>query len=302
MFDLSCPADGLVLHLGCGNVPSYDRRVVSVDVLPAEAADLVAEAEALPFRDNTFDRAVSGAVFEHVRDPIRSAKEVRRVIKEGGSFYIDTAFLQGYHGFPSHFFNMTPQAVETHLVDGFSLIHSCVPDSGTVGYTITVILRRFLDSLPESEASSFSNMSVGQMLCEIEADPSRKNRFISAISEFSYRALAASFVVVAQKPIGYSEPISYTDDLEQEQSAVSRQNYYAARMAVIHRHHEIEYYRRRAIDRHPEIVETKEEPLLDDILWARRPPETCSFLEATVALRLEDKVLTVLRDAWICRL
>ena len=36
--------------------PSYNLRVVSVDVLPTAAADLVAEAEALPFRDNTFDR------------------------------------------------------------------------------------------------------------------------------------------------------------------------------------------------------------------------------------------------------
>ena len=203
--DPSCPIDGLVLHLGCGDVPSSDRRVVSVDVLPTDAADLVAEAEALPFWENTFDRVFSGAVFEHVYDPFRSAKEVRRVTKEGGSFYIDTAFLQGYHGFPSHFFNMTPQAIETYLVDGFSLISSGVPESGTVGYTIAELLRRFLDGLPTEDVAELLEMSVRQMLEEIETDPSRNNRFLSHLSEFSHRALAASFVVIAEKPPSYFE-------------------------------------------------------------------------------------------------
>ena len=302
VFDPTCPPDGLVLHLGCGDVPSHDPRVVSIDVLPTKAADLVAEAEALPFRDNTFDSVVSGAVFEHVYDPIRSAREVRRVIKEGGSFYIDTAFLQGYHGFPSHFFNMTPQAVETHIVAGFSLVGSLVPDSGTVGYTITAVLRRFLDALPAEEAAVLLDMTVGQMLQEIEADPSRNNRFIKALSEFSHRALAASFVVVAKKPIGYSEPALSPDDLGQEEEAVTRRNFYAARMAVIQRHHEIEYYRLKAIDRHPEFYHAIEPPALTQILAAYRPPDDCSFAKATAALQLKDAQLTVLRDEWIGRL
>jgi SAM-dependent methyltransferase len=301
-FDPNCPDDGLVLHLGCGDVPSHDRRVVSIDVLPTEAADLVAEAEALPFRDGTFDRVVSGAVFEHVYDPIRAAREVRRVIKEGGSFYIDTAFLQGYHGFPSHFFNMTPQAVETYLVDGFSLIHSCVPDSGTVGYTITAILRRFLDGLPAEEADVFRSMSVGQMLEEIESDPSRSNRFIKLLSEFSQRALAASFVVIAQKPLGYSEPNMSCEEPGYEQEAVIRRNYYAARMSLIQRYHEIEYYRRMATDRHQELSFVTAVPPLYDILGTNRPPETCSFSEAAVALELKDKELTIVRDELIRRL
>jgi len=302
VFDPNCPSDGLVLHLGCGDVPSCDPRVVSIDVVPTEAADLVAEAEALPFCDNTFDRVVSGAVFEHVYDPFRSAREVRRVLKEGSSFYIDTAFLQGYHGFPSHFFNMTPQAVETYLVNGFSLNASLVPDSGTVGYTITTVLRRFLDALPAEEAAALRDMSVGEMLEEIEADPSRNNRFIKPLSEYSHRALAASFVVVAQKPPGYSEPELPRENLDQEREAVTRRNFYAARMAVIQRHHEVEYYRRKAIDRHPEFSYATEPLELPQILAAHRPPEDCSFADATISLQLQDAQLTILRDEWIRRL
>ncbi len=269
---------------------------MSVDVLPTAAADLVAEAEALPFRDNTFDRVVSGAVFEHVYDPIRSAKEVRRVIKDGGSFYIDTAFLQGYHGFPNHYFNMTSQAVETYLVDGFSLIYSGVGDNETVGYTLQELLRRFRDSLPTDKAAILSDMSIGQLIKEFEADSSRKNRFINTLSEFSHRALAAGVVVIAQKPRGYSESIGHP---EREPEAAMLRDYYTARMSVIQRHHEVEASRRKAIDRHPELADAEGPPSLDGILFVGgRPPEMCSFQEATVALKRQNEALTIMRDKW----
>ena len=45
--------------------------------------------------------------------------------------YIDTAFLQSYHGFPNHYFNMTPLAVESLLVDDFLLVEAYVPKSAT---------------------------------------------------------------------------------------------------------------------------------------------------------------------------
>jgi SAM-dependent methyltransferase len=70
----------IVLHLSCGNVPSSDPHVISMDVLPTDAADIVAEAEALPFRSGTIDRVVSGAVFEHLFDPMKAINEVRRIL------------------------------------------------------------------------------------------------------------------------------------------------------------------------------------------------------------------------------
>lgn len=48
---------------------------------------------------------------------------------------------------------MMAQAVETHIVARFSLVGSLVPDRGTVGYTVTAVLRRFLDALPAEEAA-----------------------------------------------------------------------------------------------------------------------------------------------------
>src|SRR5262249_12431230 len=103
--------DQFVLRLGSGNGRSPDPRATPRDVLPCDSVDVVAEAESLPFANDTFDYVESGAVFEHVHDPLSAAREVRRVLKPGGRLRIDTAFLQAYHGFPSHYFNMTPQAV-----------------------------------------------------------------------------------------------------------------------------------------------------------------------------------------------
>lgn len=70
--------DAICLHLGSGDVPSADTRVISMDILPTDSADIVAEAEALPFKTGTIDYVESGAVFEHVISPRSQARAERR--------------------------------------------------------------------------------------------------------------------------------------------------------------------------------------------------------------------------------
>jgi ubiquinone/menaquinone biosynthesis C-methylase UbiE len=90
---------GRVLDLGCGtgrNLPLFARGVRAIGVDPcrevllkarrrASGAALVqARAEALPFRDRTFDTVVSGLAFCSVADVPRGLSEVRRVLHPGG--------------------------------------------------------------------------------------------------------------------------------------------------------------------------------------------------------------------------
>ena len=93
-------ARGRTLEVGCGtgrNLPRYgrERPVVGVDPLlesllrarrRAPGVPLVvARAEALPFRSQSFDAVVSSLVFCSVDDPRAGLAEVRRVLAPGGA-------------------------------------------------------------------------------------------------------------------------------------------------------------------------------------------------------------------------
>lgn len=92
-------ARGRTLDLGCGtgrNLPLLPAGTRAVALDPSRDALqrarrrapsvplLLARAEALPFRDGTFDTVLSGLVFCSVGDPARGLAEVRRVLRPGG--------------------------------------------------------------------------------------------------------------------------------------------------------------------------------------------------------------------------
>lgn len=45
---------------------------------------LIADVEALPFEDGSFDRVISTCVFHHLNDPTKGLEEMRRVVRVGG--------------------------------------------------------------------------------------------------------------------------------------------------------------------------------------------------------------------------
>lgn len=85
------PGDRL-LDLGCGSgdqVPvadHYGLRYAGVDYSSPNAG-MLADAHALPFRDESFDLVLSYAVFEHLHNPYMAATEVARVLAPRGLFF-----------------------------------------------------------------------------------------------------------------------------------------------------------------------------------------------------------------------
>ncbi len=102
-------ARGRVLDFGAGNTPPdlLSPNVVYLDATQYRHTDLVCTGLRLPFADASFDAVVSQSVFEHVPEPWTTARELHRVLKPGGTVFIETAFMQPLHSDPGHFFNMT---------------------------------------------------------------------------------------------------------------------------------------------------------------------------------------------------
>ena len=80
-----------LLDLGCGPrdqakvAAHYGLRYAGIDY-SSPAADLLADAHALPFAGASFDLVLSYAVFEHLHNPYMAAAEVARVLVPGGRF------------------------------------------------------------------------------------------------------------------------------------------------------------------------------------------------------------------------
>jgi ubiquinone/menaquinone biosynthesis C-methylase UbiE len=96
------PRDGRGLEIGAGSGAgarhrAHDATLVGVDIAPtmlARARDVAhdplvaADVQALPFADATFDWAVGSLVFCEVADPLAGLRELRRVLRPGGSLHL----------------------------------------------------------------------------------------------------------------------------------------------------------------------------------------------------------------------
>ena len=108
------------LDLGCGSgihrevCEEAGFRYLGVD-LESESADVLADAQALPFRDAAFDFVISIAVMQYVQHPIAMVQEIRRVLVDGGSFIGSAAFLEPYDG---TFYHLTHKATLSLLENG----------------------------------------------------------------------------------------------------------------------------------------------------------------------------------------
>jgi SAM-dependent methyltransferase len=97
-----------VLDLGCGRggvVEVIRREVALAAGLDSDAASLAehrasglplvqSQAEHIPFIDESFDLVVSIWVLEHLREPEKVMREVRRVLRPGGHFVFLTPNLR----------------------------------------------------------------------------------------------------------------------------------------------------------------------------------------------------------------
>ena len=69
------------------------------DVDESDTADVVCDAQAMPFEDGSYDLVVSFEVMEHLPDPEAFISETARVLKDGGDAMLTLPFMYGRHDF-----------------------------------------------------------------------------------------------------------------------------------------------------------------------------------------------------------
>lgn len=119
----------LVLDIGSGNrkLPLKGMTVVSLDIVGYEKLDVVGDAQRLPFKDGVFDAVVLQAMLEHVKEPYDVLAEARRVLKPGGSVWLDVPFIYTVHS-AEDYRRWTKKGIE-HLAAKFFVIE----ESGLTG-------------------------------------------------------------------------------------------------------------------------------------------------------------------------
>lgn len=156
--------DRLILDNGAGFRYTWYENVINFEINGYPSTDVVGTGETLPFKNDTFDGVISLAVLEHVKNPFRCAEEIIRVLKPGGTLIAAVPFLQPYHGYPDHYYNMTGKGL-ANLFHEKIIINDCfVPSSGLPIWCLTWFLQVYVDGLPEPVASRFKNMKIEDLL------------------------------------------------------------------------------------------------------------------------------------------
>ncbi len=77
---------GLSLEIGggSGNLKDFASEVISTDVVPTPWLDAAADAQALPFGEESFTNIVMVDVLHHIERPRRFFAEAERVLRPGG--------------------------------------------------------------------------------------------------------------------------------------------------------------------------------------------------------------------------
>jgi len=120
-------ADAVILDIGTGNA-NYLRLLHSSNTLytidyPAtnkkyqEKPAIFSDARCLPVADATVDVVFLFEVLEHVAESEKVVKEIRRVLRPGGKFYLSVPFIYPIHDAPNDYWRFTVHGITKILTN-----------------------------------------------------------------------------------------------------------------------------------------------------------------------------------------
>ncbi len=134
---------GRILDVGCGQSPYRelfpDCRFVGVDSMPGMNVSLIGDAVNLPLKDSVLDGAIATEVIEHVALPEDLIRELSRVVKRNGFFYITAPMTWCLHYEPNDYYRFTRFGLE-FLLKRNGLETVAVTRIGGIGSMVSVRL------------------------------------------------------------------------------------------------------------------------------------------------------------------
>jgi SAM-dependent methyltransferase len=195
---------GLVLDFGAGKRDTYFANVVNLEIVPYDSTDVISVGEVLPFRDGVFDAVHCNAVLEHVKDPFACAREIMRVLKPGGDLMCCVPFLQYYHGYPHHYFNMTHQGL-AELFSGIDVLGVEVYEELRPFTALQEFVGAWAMALPEPTRRQFLGLRLEDLL-RTSYQQARFQPYVVHLPPERNRQLATCNTLFGTKPAAGATP------------------------------------------------------------------------------------------------
>lgn len=100
-----------VVDIGSGS-SRIREDVFNIDLFAFPQVNALADADRLPFKDNSVDFFILDTILEHVPQPQKIIDEIRRCLKPAGEVICITTFIFPFHGYPAHYFNFTKNGLD----------------------------------------------------------------------------------------------------------------------------------------------------------------------------------------------
>lgn len=120
---------GVVVDLGGGKNPSYERfwqikpeKLIRVDINKSAQPNVLADLNGpLPFADNYADAAFLFSVIYILEDPVKTLREIYRILKPSGNLFITSPFIFNEAKEPADYRRFTSEGLEKLLKEsGFN--------------------------------------------------------------------------------------------------------------------------------------------------------------------------------------
>lgn len=139
-----------ILDLGCGDMPYYHDdikgSIVCLDIIKTSKTHVVSDAGSLPFKPNSFDKAISVNSFYYFKNPFNVVKSVNKILKKGGKLILVIPFFYPIHDAPDDKYRFTEYGLRTLLEDHFKIER--IETIGGVFNHPSVILHSLIKGIP----------------------------------------------------------------------------------------------------------------------------------------------------------